>query len=240
MKHTRALFILSTIFSTTLLTGEDVALTAKNEGCSDFYDAVLASGIYEHAKKQVGENDSLAPFTVFAPTNAACAALKELDPKEKKAILTLHVVPGRKITSPSDDMADGVATVGHQALIFKEKKVTLEDGTTSASIIKGPIEAQNGLVSVIDTVLFPAGKTAPKVEQKKAPEATAPKPALKEKTPAAPQETAAAAAPLVSEQTAQTLISSITQLTQSIQLLIHVIQQAQMTADSTPPQQKAA
>jgi len=249
----------------------DVVVTAQTEGYSAFHDAVMHAGIYDHAKKNEGESGSLAPFTVFVPTNEAFEAIKNLDAKKQKKYITYHVVPGKKIEKPEAEMKDGVGTVGEKLLFATDGTIFLDESKTKAKIIKGPITAKNGLLYIIDQVLLPAGEELPASEKAAAAtEKSTDKPAEKttdkavEKTTEKPTEKATekheakseapaeikavpTAAPIqfmmpmqlpqpeatLSEKTAQTLTATMTQLTQSIQLLIHVIQQAQNPIEPT-------
>ncbi len=96
------------------------------------------------------------PFTVFAPTNDAFAALpagtvEELLKPENRdqlvAILTYHVVPGR--IAASDLLSTtSAATVNGQSV-----PVGLRVG--DANVIATDIEASNGIIHVIDSVLLP-------------------------------------------------------------------------------------
>jgi Secreted and surface protein containing fasciclin-like repeats len=100
------------------------------------------------------------PFTVFAPTDAAFAALPEgtvedlLKPENKEKlteILTYHVVPGEVMSS---DLTEGMTaeTVEGGALT-----VTLEGGpkVNGVSISQPDVDASNGVIHVIDGVLMP-------------------------------------------------------------------------------------
>jgi len=100
------------------------------------------------------------PFTVFAPTDAAFAALpagtvEELLKPENKdkltAILTYHVVPGAVM---SGDLKDGMmaATVqGSDVTIRTEGGVTVD----GAAVVAADIMASNGVIHVIDKVILP-------------------------------------------------------------------------------------
>jgi hypothetical protein len=239
--------------------GSDVVVTAKNEGYTSFHDAVMSAGIYEHAKKNEGETGSLAPFTVFVPTNDALAAIKTLDAKKQKKYITYHVVPGKKIEKPDEAMKEGVGTVGEKLLFAASGEVYLDESKTKAKIIKGPIAASNGVLYVIDQVLLPAGEELPAPEKPTitpTPTAVTPTPPtpVVAATPAPAHTSTVAVTPTpiqlmmpiqtqpqetITEKTAQTLTATITQLTQSIQLLIHVIQQAQNPLEPTPQTDKA-
>jgi len=101
------------------------------------------------------------PFTVFAPTNDAFAALPEgtvemlLEPENKDqltAILTYHVVPGKVM---SGDLSDGMMATtvqGGDVTIGTEGGVTVD----GANVVDADIEASNGVIHVIDAVVMPA------------------------------------------------------------------------------------
>ena len=124
-------------------------------GAADFSTLVAAATAAGLVDTLNGEG----PFTVFAPTDEAFAALPPdlvdalLLPENKDVlakILTYHVVPG---TVMAADIADGdVATVEGQ-------NVTLStmDGVTvnGARVIQADIVASNGVVHVIDAVIVP-------------------------------------------------------------------------------------
>ncbi len=101
------------------------------------------------------------PFTVFAPTNDAFAALPAgtleslLKPENKDklvSILTYHVVPGKVMSS---DLKNGqkAKTVqgGEITVTLKDGKAMINDATVTAA----DIEADNGVVHVIDKVILP-------------------------------------------------------------------------------------
>lgn len=101
------------------------------------------------------------PFTVFAPTNEAFAKLPAgtvenlLKPENKAqlvAVLTYHVVPGKVM---SKDLKNGQKAKTVQG---SEITVTLKDGKAminNATVTAADIEASNGVVHVIDTVILP-------------------------------------------------------------------------------------
>jgi uncharacterized surface protein with fasciclin (FAS1) repeats len=114
--------------------------------------AVEAAGLVETLS---GEG----PFTVFAPTNEAFAALPDglvdalLLPENKDAlteILTYHVVSGKVL---STDLSSGeVATVqGEDVTVVVDDGVTVE----GANVVVADVEAGNGVVHVIDAVIVP-------------------------------------------------------------------------------------
>jgi uncharacterized surface protein with fasciclin (FAS1) repeats len=131
-----------------------VDIAAGNEAFSTLVAAVEAADLVETLK---GEG----PFTVFAPTNDAFAALPEgtvemlLEPENKDqltAILTYHVVPGKVM---SGDLSDGMMATtvqGGDVTIGTEGGVTVD----GANVVDADIEASNGVIHVIDAVVMPA------------------------------------------------------------------------------------
>lgn len=99
------------------------------------------------------------PFTVFAPTDAAFAKLPAgtlealLRDKEKlAAILTYHVVPGR-VEAKDVVKLTTANTVNGQAVTIKvENGMVHIDG---AMVTKTDVQASNGVIHVIDTVILP-------------------------------------------------------------------------------------
>ena len=128
--------------------------------------AVVAAGLVDTLKGP-------GPFTVFAPTNEAFAALPAgtveslLKPENKATlvkILACHVVPAKAMASDVMAMvkADGgshiVKTVGGCDLILKVDgdKVTVTDETGGvANVTIADVAQSNGVIHVIDKVLLP-------------------------------------------------------------------------------------
>ncbi len=117
------------------------------------------------AAKLVKTINGKGPFTVFAPTDNAFAKLPEgtveqlVQPEnidKLKAILTYHVVPGRVFSS---DLKNGMKakTVHGYALNIKICK-TNGVSINNAKVVKADIDATNGVIHVIDTVLIPTAK----------------------------------------------------------------------------------
>lgn len=134
---------------------QDIVDTAVEAGQFEtLVAAVEAAGLVETLK---GEG----PFTVFAPTDEAFAALpkgtvesllEEENRDQLEAILTYHVVPGKVMAE--DAMAtDSATTVQGQDLT-----ITTMDGSVmidDATVVQADIEASNGVIHVIDGVLMP-------------------------------------------------------------------------------------
>ncbi|WP_019955607.1 fasciclin domain-containing protein [Yoonia vestfoldensis] len=127
----------------------DTAIAAGN--FTTLVAAVEAAGLVETLK---GEG----PFTVFAPTDEAFAALPEgtvegllADPEALAAILTYHVVSGAVM---STDLSDGMTATtvnGADITIGTEGGVTVND----ANVVTADIVASNGVIHVIDAVILP-------------------------------------------------------------------------------------
>jgi len=131
----------------------------------DIVDTAVAAGSFTTlvaAVEAAGLVDTLkgdGPFTVFAPTDEAFAKLPEgtvasllADPEALAAILTYHVVPGKVMsTDLSNDMKAGTVN-GADVTIMTEGGVMVND----ANVISADVEASNGVIHVIDTVILPA------------------------------------------------------------------------------------
>jgi uncharacterized surface protein with fasciclin (FAS1) repeats len=137
-----------------MATKDIVALAQGDEQLSTLVKAVTAADL---APTLQGEG----PYTVFAPTNEAFAALPEgtlddlLAPAGKEQltdILTYHVVEGEVMAS---DLTDGQVIKTVQG---GELKVAIDGGTVTigdATVVQPDVDASNGVVHVIDTVLQP-------------------------------------------------------------------------------------
>jgi uncharacterized surface protein with fasciclin (FAS1) repeats len=130
----------------------DVAVGAGN--FNTLVAAVKAAGLVETLK---GEG----PFTVFAPTDEAFAKLPAgtvenlLKPENKDMlvkILTYHVVSGRVLAKDVVKLKSAKTAQGQSVRIrAKGGKVKIN----KANVVKTDIEAGNGVIHVIDTVLLP-------------------------------------------------------------------------------------
>ena len=105
------------------------------------------------------------PFTVFAPTDDAFAALpagtlEGLSVEQLTSILLYHVVPGKVMA------ADAIALDGQSAgtlLDGQSINISVVDGMVrinEATVIIADIEASNGVIHVIDSVLLPPAEEA--------------------------------------------------------------------------------
>ena len=134
---------------------------------ADIVDTAVAAGDFTTlvaAVEAAGLVDALkgeGPFTVFAPTDAAFAALPEgtvetlLMPENRDQlveILTYHVVPAKVM---SGDIAGKTATA--QTLSGGELAIDATDGVSvnDAEVVTADIAASNGVIHVIDAVILP-------------------------------------------------------------------------------------
>ena len=112
-----------------------------------------------------GLGTSPAPFTVFAPTNQAfvdllaelgISSLSEIDEPTLKATLTYHVIG--ELNAYSTDLSDNMElnTLGGPIIANITGGATLTDGNNRVSnIIAVDIQANNGVIHVIDKVILP-------------------------------------------------------------------------------------
>lgn len=151
----------SVMLSLTLITGipayaaegDIVDIASKN---TDFSTLVAALQKAELVESLQGEG----PFTVFAPTNAAfekllgelkISAEDLLAHPQLKDVLLYHVVAGKVM---STDLENGMMP---ETLESSTLKVDLTDGVkiNESTVVTPDIEATNGVIHVIDTVLVP-------------------------------------------------------------------------------------
>jgi uncharacterized surface protein with fasciclin (FAS1) repeats len=116
--------------------------------------AVKAAGLVETLQQP-------GPFTVFAPTDAAFAKLPAgtveallKDPAALRSVLLYHVVPGRVMAADVVRSQGGTpATVQGQSLTIRvmDGKVMVD----GATVVTADVDASNGVIHVIDTVVLP-------------------------------------------------------------------------------------
>ena len=156
-----AVMAFATVAATPVLAGEkkDIVDTAVAAGSFKTLAAALgAAGLVDTLK-------GAGPFTVFAPTDEAFKKLPAgtvedlLKPENKQKlvdILTYHVVSGKVESSTAKTLDKATA------LNKKDIKVKLDGETlllNDSKVIKADIEATNGVIHVIDTVLLPPAET---------------------------------------------------------------------------------
>ena len=142
-----------------------VDLAIADENFSILVDAVVAAELVDALSAE-------GPFTVFAPTNDAFGVAldglgltaEELlaDTETLTSILTYHVVPGNVLAADVvaliEESEDGVAMV--ETLNGASISISLDGGgnvviNESAVVTATDLEADNGVIHVIDAVLLP-------------------------------------------------------------------------------------
>lgn len=133
----------------------------------DIVDTAVAAGSFKTlaaALKAAGLVDVLkgeGPFTVFAPTDEAFAKLPAgtveslLLPENKEklvAVLTYHVVPGKVLASEVAKLKSAKTVNGKEAMLKTSSKGVMID---AAKVVATDIEASNGVIHVIDSVILP-------------------------------------------------------------------------------------
>ncbi|WP_114749307.1 fasciclin domain-containing protein [Pleomorphovibrio marinus] len=167
MKNLFNIFAIVMLFTTSFAWANDEKDPPKKNADMDIVELASATDFLSTLVAAVEAGDLVdvlkgdGPYTVFAPTDEAFSKLPDgtletlLAPENKDQliqILTYHVIP-EKITS--GDLRDGakVKTVQGQ-----EVTISLKDGkamVNNAEVTAADIEATNGVVHVIDSVILP-------------------------------------------------------------------------------------
>lgn len=170
MKTIKSFAIAIIILSVTILTGNTQAQTASKSDKLDIVDLAVSQDMLSTLVTAVKTGELVetlkgkGPFTVFAPTNEAFAALPAgtleslLKPENKDQlvkILTYHVVPGKVMSTDLKDGMKAKTVQGGEVKIGVSKEgVTVNE----AKVIKADVGASNGVVHVIDKVILPPAK----------------------------------------------------------------------------------
>ena len=143
-----------------------VASLAADHHEKDIVDTAVAAGQFETLVAAVQAADLVdalkgdGPFTVFAPTDEAFAALPAgtldslLKPENKdklKAILLYHVVSG-KVTAADVVKLNSAKTLQGQSVTIQAGDGVMID---NAKVVKADIMTSNGVIHVIDSVILP-------------------------------------------------------------------------------------
>jgi len=134
-------------------TGDIVDVATAAGGFKTLLQAATAAGLVDTLK-------GAGPFTVFAPTDAAFAALPAgtleallKDPAKLKDILLYHVVAGKVTADQVVKLTSATTAEG------KTVKITVKDGAVylndNVKVVTTDIPASNGVIHVIDAVLLP-------------------------------------------------------------------------------------
>jgi uncharacterized surface protein with fasciclin (FAS1) repeats len=134
-----------------------VEVAAGNEDFTTLVAAVQAADLVDALSSE-------GPYTVFAPTNEAFAKLPNgtvemlLLPENKDklvAILTYHVVAGDVSAAEVVELTEVTTLQGGTAAISVTEEGVTIDG---AKVLITDLDASNGVVHVIDTVMIPASE----------------------------------------------------------------------------------
>jgi uncharacterized surface protein with fasciclin (FAS1) repeats len=145
------------------------------QGNQDIVETAMAAGSFKTLAKALQAADLVdtlkgqGPFTVFAPTDDAFAALPAgtvdsllADPTaDLTDILTYHVVPGEVLAADVAGLdGEAVTTVNGATFtvgVADDGAVTLTDGAgNEVTVVATDVQADNGVIHVIDGVLLPA------------------------------------------------------------------------------------
>lgn len=166
MKHIFRTFVLSAILGVAAAQEAPatvVDVVTANEDFSTLAEALAVAGLVQTLS---GEG----PFTVFAPTNDAFAALPEgeldrllADPETLRQVLSYHVVPERLLEESFGEIVDdSAAPLAPETVAGSTLSIDVEEDTDPSVIVnniagvtEADITASNGVVHVIDAVLMP-------------------------------------------------------------------------------------
>ena len=130
-----------------------VSLASDTDRLSTLVAAVQAAGLVETLQSE-------GPFTVFAPTNEAFAALpdgtlesllQEENRDQLVKILTYHVVSGKVMSADLQDGMMAETVQGSSITIDLDNGVSVDN----ANVVTADVEASNGVVHIIDAVIMP-------------------------------------------------------------------------------------
>lgn len=166
-KRNNTFFNITALLALTVLLSSEVFGGHHAETKADIVDTAVGAGTFNtlaaalEAGGLVGTLKSDGPFTVFAPTDEAFAKLPAgtveslLKPENKDqlvAILTYHVVAGNV------QAADVVKLTSATTVNGSDVKVSVKDGVVfinDSRVVAADVEASNGVIHVVDTVLIP-------------------------------------------------------------------------------------
>jgi transforming growth factor-beta-induced protein len=155
-----------------------VAIASADSRFSTLVTALKAADLVEALQ---GEG----PFTVFAPTNDAFAALGAAtvssllaDKSRLQDILLYHVVKGEAVDAKTaSGLSEATMANGDEVRIsYKKSELQIND----ARVVIKDIKAKNGIIHVIDAVLVPAAAEEPQPESPALPPAPTPEPTLED------------------------------------------------------------
>ena len=132
----------------------DVIETAKKSGGFQVFIGALAEAGLEEALKEMG------PYTVFAPTDQAFARMpkpkldelmKPGNREQLQLLLRSHIVPGKLAANELKNLEKTRTTHGQPLKIESRNGLWINE----AKVVSPDLEASNGVLHGIDTVLMP-------------------------------------------------------------------------------------
>ena len=139
-------------------------LAVQAQSQKDIVDTAVAAGSFKTlaaALQAAGLVDTLkgkGPFTVFAPTDEAFAKIPKAaldaliaDKAKLTKVLTYHVVAGKVMAADVVKIKEAKTVEGQMLKIDTSSGVKVNN----AKVAKADVEASNGVIHVIDTVLMP-------------------------------------------------------------------------------------
>jgi len=166
-KRNRSIFDLAALVALTALLSTEVFASHHAEAKTDIVDTAVAAGNFTTlaaALEAGGLVETLkgdGPYTVFAPTDEAFAKLPAgtveslLKPENKDqlvAILTYHVVPGNVQAADVVKLTSATTANGSDVRIHVSEGVVF---VNDSRVVATDIEASNGVIHVVDTVILP-------------------------------------------------------------------------------------
>lgn len=156
------LFIVFAVIST------NAQSMSKEKSKKDIVATAIDAGMFKTlatALTEAGLIETLqgkGPFTVFAPTDEAFGKLPKgtvegllKDKEALKKVLLYHVVSGKVMSGDVVKLSDAKTVEGSKVMIkVKDGSVMINN----SKVIKADVEASNGVIHVIDTVLLPPAK----------------------------------------------------------------------------------
>lgn len=140
-------------------------LPTATEPAPDLVDVATQAGSFStliaalEAAELVDVLRGEGPFTVFAPTDEAFAAIPEADLQALladkaalTAVLTYHVVPGRVMASDVVELSSATTVQGQDVDIAVDMGAVK---INNAKVVTTDIVASNGVIHVIDAVILP-------------------------------------------------------------------------------------
>lgn len=141
--------------TTTAFNNNVVAVAASEQSFSTLTSLLKATGLAESLQKR-------GPFTIFAPTDRAFAALpkrtleKLAQPENQDTlirVLTYHVIPGQ--LTASQLQAGELKTLADRPVNIQIDPAQNQVAVNDASVVQPNIQASNGVIHAVNEVLLP-------------------------------------------------------------------------------------